>query len=162
VLLGDRGPAWTAHCFERAIELGPEYAHFGLTAAGDARLGAAQVYRLLPGGAWARPLLGVSRDLDRSVTLAAEALALQPQRIEYAKELGVSLLCRSSERHDAGDAAEAERVLRAALELPVRTPYERTDRRHVLELLDGDPARACGYSRDAWDGGTTLVAEHAP
>lgn len=161
VLLGDRGPAWTAHCFERAIELGPEYTHFGFTAAGDARLGAAQVYRLLPGGVWARPLLGVTRDLDRSVALAGEALALQPQRIEYAKELGVSLLCRAAVTENEADAAEARRVLRRALALPVRTSYERTDRRHVAELLGSDAERACGYSRDAWDEGATLVAESA-
>jgi hypothetical protein len=161
-VLGERGPAWTAQCFERAIALGPEYAHFGFTSAGDARLGAAQVYRLIPGGVWVRPLLGVAQDLDRSVALAEEALALQPQRIEYAKELGVSLLCRASLTGDEDDRREARRVLRAARALPVRTPYEQTDRRHVTELLESEAANACGYSRDAWDNGATLVPENAP
>jgi hypothetical protein len=161
VLRGERGPAWVAKCFERAIALQPDYVHFGFSAAGDARVGAAQLYRLLPAGAWAGPLLGVSRDLDRSVALAREALALQPRRIEYAKELGVALLCRAHEAGRSDDASEARRVLGAALELPVRTPYERLDRRHVKELLDGPAASACGYSRDTFEAGL-LVAELAP
>jgi tetratricopeptide (TPR) repeat protein len=160
VLRGERGPAWVATCFERAIALRPEYVHFGFSAAGDARVGAAQLYRLLPGAAWAGPLLGVARDLERSVALAREALALQPQRIEYAKELGVALLCQAHETGRAQEDAEARRVLRAALALPVRTPYERTDRRHVQELLGGPAASACRYSRDAWEAGP-LVAEVA-
>jgi tetratricopeptide (TPR) repeat protein len=159
VLRSDRGPRYVAESFERAIALEPEYVHFGFSAAGDARVGAAQLYRLLPSGAWARPLIGVARDLDRAVALAREALAMQPVRIEYAKELGVALLCRSG---GAGpDLAEAQRALRGALSLPVRTPYERTDRRHARELLDGPAERACGYSRDAWDAGLRL-AELAP
>ncbi len=155
VLRGERGPAWVAHCFERAIALHPDYVHFGFSAAGDARAGAAELYRLLPSGAWARPVIGVTQDLDRAVELAREALEIQPVRIEYAKELGVALLCRSV-THGA-DRAEAERVLLGALELPARTPYERTDRRHAQELLASPPERACGYSRDAWDAGTAVA-----
>jgi tetratricopeptide (TPR) repeat protein len=153
VLRGERGPRFVAECFERAIALQPEYVHFGFSAAGDARAGAAQLYRLLP--AWGRPVIGVSRDLDRAVALAREALALQPVRIEYAKELGVALLCRAATR--GGDVAEARRVLRAAAALPARTPYERTDQRHVSQLLTASPEAACGYSRDAWDAGTQLA-----
>jgi hypothetical protein len=160
VLSGERGPAWVAHCFEQAIALQPEYVHFGFSAAGDARAGAAQLYRLLPGAAWAGPVIGVARDLDRAVALAREALAIQPVRIEYAKELGVALLCRSAAGGGA-DRDEAERVLEGALRLPVRTPYERTDRRHAQELLAGPAERACGYSRDTWDAGLR-VAELAP
>jgi tetratricopeptide (TPR) repeat protein len=151
VLRGERGPRFVADCFERAIALAPEYVHFGFSAAGDARAGAAQLYRLLP--AWGRSVLGVSRDLDRAVALAREALALQPVRIEYAKELGVALLCRAG----GGDLAEAQRVLRAAEALPVRTPYERTDLRHVRQLQSAPPETACGYSRDAWDAGTRVA-----
>ena len=157
VLRGERGPRWVAECFERAIALQPAYVHFGFSAAGDARAGAAQLYRLLPAGAWARPVIGVTRDLDRAVALSREALALQPVRVEYAKELGVALLCRAAVQGDRRDLDEAHGVLRHALELPVRTPYERTDHRHVEQLLASDPARACGYSRDAWDAGTQLA-----
>jgi hypothetical protein len=157
VLRGERGPRFVADCFERAIALEPEYVHFGFSAAGDARAGAAQLYRLLP--AWGRSVLGVSRDLDRAVALAREALALQPVRIEYAKELGVALLCRAATL--GGDLSEAQRVLRAAEALPVRTPYEHTDLRHVRQLQSAPPEAACGYSRDTWDVATRL-AEAAP
>jgi tetratricopeptide (TPR) repeat protein len=155
VLRGERGPSWVAHCFERAIALNPEYVHFGFSAAADARAGAAQLYRLLPDGIWARPMIGVARDLDRAVALAREALAMQPVRIEYAKELGVALLCRAATQ--GGDLAEAQRVLREAQGLPARTPYERTDRRHAAELLASPPEAACGYSRDAWDAGVRVA-----
>jgi tetratricopeptide (TPR) repeat protein len=161
VLRGERGPDYVAACFERAIALEPDYVHFGFSAAGDARAGAAQLYRLLPAGVWARPLIGVARDLDRAVALAREAQRLQPVRVEYAKELGVALRCRGAERGTAADLDEAQRVLEAALALPVRTPYERTDHRHVEELLAQPPERACAYSRDAWDNGTRF-AEVAP
>jgi tetratricopeptide (TPR) repeat protein len=161
VLRGERGPLWVAQCFDRAIALQPAYAHFGFSAAGDARAGAAQLYRLLPAGVWAQPVIGVARDLDRAVALSREALALQPVRLEYAKELGVALLCRAGVQGDRRDLDEGQRVLRAALELPVRTPYERTDHHHAEELLASNPERACGYSRDAWDAGTQL-AEMAP
>jgi hypothetical protein len=155
VLRGERGPSWVAYCFERAIALEPEYVHFGFSAAGDARAGAAQLYRLLPDGAWARAVIGVARDLDRAVLLAREALAMQPLRIEYAKELGVALLCRSATQ--GSGRAEAERVLREAQALPVRTPYEITDRRHVRQLLASPAEAACSYSRDAWEA-DSLVA----
>jgi hypothetical protein len=101
----------------------------------------------------------VTRDLDRAVALAREALAIQPVRIEYAKELGVALLCRAATH--GGDLAEARRVLQQAQNLPVRTPYELTDRRHARELLASPPETACGYSRDAWDAGVH-VAGFAP
>jgi tetratricopeptide (TPR) repeat protein len=159
VLRGERGPAFVADCFERAIALRPEYVHFGFSAAGDARAGAAQLYRLLPDGAWARRVLGVARDLDRAVVLAREALAVQPIRIEYAKELGVALLCRADT--NGGNRAEGERVLRSAQSLPARTPYELTDRRHAQQLLSSPPGAACSYSRDTWEAGR-LVAGVTP
>jgi hypothetical protein len=149
VLRGERGPAFVAECFERAIALRPEYVHFGFSAAGDARAGAAQLYRLLPDGAWAKRVLGVERDLDRAVELAREALAVQPIRIEYAKELGVALLCRADTK--GASRAEAERVLRAAQSLPARTPYELTDRRHAQQLIESPTGAACFYSRDTWE-----------
>jgi tetratricopeptide (TPR) repeat protein len=149
VLRGERGPVFVAECFERAIALHPDYEHFGFSAAGDARAGAAQLYRLLPDGAWAGRVLGVSRDLDRAVALAREALALQPFRIEYAKELGVALLCRADTK--GGDRSEAERVLRSVQSLPARTSYDLTDRRHAQQLLASRPGSACAYSRDTWE-----------
>jgi hypothetical protein len=145
-----RGPEWVARCFERAIELRATWRSFSHSAQGDALYGAAQLYRMLPEGAWAAPLLGVRGDLDRAVALAREALALQPERLEYAKELGADLLCRGSRRGRPQDLGDARRVLSSALGFPVRTLYEEVDRRHVERLLAEPPDRACGYSRDLW------------
>jgi hypothetical protein len=145
-----RGPAWVASCFERAITLRPGWRHFGHSAYGDALYGAAQLYRMLPDAAWAEPVLGVRGDLGRAVALAREAVALQPNRLEYAKELAADLLCRSSRKAQPADLEEGRRVLRGALSLPARTLYEKIDRRHVERLLAEPPERACDYSRDLW------------
>jgi len=147
---GARGPAWVAECFERAIALRPTWHHFNHYAEGDALYGAAQLYRMLPEGAWASHVVGVRGDLDRSVELARGALAMQANRIEYAKELGVDLLCRGARRASEADVAEGRRVLHEAAELPVRSLYDRVDRRHVERLIAEPPAHACGYSRDLW------------
>lgn len=146
----DRGPAWVASCFERAIALRPSWQTFGHSAYADALYGAAQLYRMLPDAAWAQPLIGVRGDLDRAVTLSREALAHQTNRIEYAKELGADLLCRSARRARSEDLADGRRVLTEALGFPARTLYERIDRRHVERLLEAPPEQACGYSRDLW------------
>jgi tetratricopeptide (TPR) repeat protein len=153
-----RGPAWVAACFERAIALRPSWHQFNHSAYADALYGAAQLYRLLPEGSWAEPLIGVRGDLDRAVGLAREALALQPNSIEYAKELGVDLLCRGARRERGEDVDEGLRVLEGARALPVRTLYERVDRRHVEGLLGAPPERACGYSRDLWQDASAVEA----
>jgi tetratricopeptide (TPR) repeat protein len=145
-----RGPAWVAACFERAIALRPTWHHFNHYAEGDALYGAAQLYRLLPEGGWAAPAIGVRGDLDRAVALARRALAMQANRIEYAKELGADLLCRGARRASAADVAEGRRVLRDAAALPVRSLYDRVDRHHVERLIDEPAERACDYSRDLW------------
>jgi tetratricopeptide (TPR) repeat protein len=147
---GGRGPAWVAECFERAIALQPAWHHFNHFAQGDALYGAAQLYRLLPEGAWAGRVIGVRGDLDRAVELARGALALQSNRIEYAKELGIDLLCRGARRERAADVAEGRRILRRAAALPVRSVYDRIDRGHVERLLAEPAASACDYSRDLW------------
>jgi tetratricopeptide (TPR) repeat protein len=149
-LARSRGPAWVAQCFERAIVLRPAWHHFNHFAEGDARYGAAQLYRMLPEGAWAQRAIGVRGDLDRAIELAHGALALQPNRIEYAKELGVDLLCRGARRANAADVAEGRRVLQRAAELPVRTLYDRVDRQHIERLIAAPADRACDYSRDLW------------
>jgi hypothetical protein len=145
-----RGPAWVAECFERAIALRPTWHHFNHYAHADALYGAAQLYRLLPEGEWASHAIGVRGDLDRAVALARGALAMQPNRIEYAKELGVDLLCRGARRASDADVAEGRRVLRDAAALPVRSLYDRVDRRHVDRLAAEPAEHACEYSRDLW------------
>ena len=160
VLRGERGPAWVAECFERAIALRPEYVHFGFSAAGDARAGAAQLYRLLPDGAWARRVLGVARDLDRAVVLAREALALQPIRIEYAKELGVALLCRADDDMEAGPRRGGARAARGAV--AARAHALRAHRPPPRPAAAREPARFGLLLQPRHLGRGTLVAGVAP
>lgn len=144
------GPALIANSFERAIALEAQYAHFGDSAHADALNGAAQFYRLMPQSTLVKSLLGVAGDLDRSVTLAEQALAVQPDRIEYAKELGVSLLCRGAKTGSARDIERAKQILQTGLAQTAYTKLEVIDQRHLRRLLQIEPARACAYSRDGW------------
>jgi tetratricopeptide (TPR) repeat protein len=154
-----RGPRWVADCFERAIQLKPQWRQFGHSALADALYGAAQLYRLLPDGPLVGLAIGVDRDLDRAVALLRRARAIQPDRLEYAKELGVALLCRGAERDREEDLRAGRAALEESLALPAPTTFDRTDRRHAAELLASPPEAACGYSRDLW--GATHVAGEA-
>ena len=134
-------PGWRS-CFERAIALRPDYVHFGFSAAGDARVGAAQLYRLLPDGAWAaagarrraRP-----RPLRRARARGARAPAACASSTRRSSAWRCSAAPPSEAR--AGAAPRRSACCARALALPVRTPYERTDRRHVQRAARG-PAGA--------------------
>lgn len=158
-ILDSGGPALIANSFERAIALEAKYVHFGYSAHGDALNGAAQFYRLMPESSLLKPLLGVTGNLNRSVALAQQAFDLQPSRIEYAKELGVSLLCRGAKTDSARDLERARQALHAALEPAAYTKLEILDQRHVRRLLQTEPGRACAYSRDGWQDGHGKVEE---
>lgn len=152
-IMDSGGPALIANSFERAIALQAKYVHFGYSAHGDALNGAAQFYRLMPESFFVSSLLGVAGNLDRSVELAQQAFDLQPDRIEYAKELGVSLLCRSAKNHSAPDLEKAKQALHAALMLTAYTKLEIIDQQQIRRLLQIEPNRACAYSRDGWQDG---------
>lgn len=144
------GPALIANSFERAIALDAQYAHFGDSAHADALNGAAQFYRLMPQSTLVKSLFGVAGNLDRSVELVEQAFSLQPDRIEYAKELGVSLLCRGAKTGSARDIERAKQILQTGLAQTAYTNLEVIDQRHLRRLLQIEPARACAYSRDGW------------
>lgn len=151
------GPALIANSFERAIALEAKYVHFGDSAHADALNGAAQFYRLMPQSTFVKSLLGVEGNLDRSVELAKQAFSLQPERIEYAKEFGVSLLCRSAKTKSNYDAEYAKKILQLGLAQTAYTKLEIIDQRHLRRLLQIEPIRACAYSRDGWQDGHNKV-----
>jgi hypothetical protein len=142
-LAAGRGPRWLRETLERAVALAETYRFFGNSTRADALYALAQFDRLAP-SAWYMSALGAQGDIDRSVALLRETVELQPTRIEYHKELAVSLLCRSAR----GDRSEAERELRQALELPAITPIDAIDQTHARSLLMQVPADVCAYSRD--------------
>jgi hypothetical protein len=145
--LGGRGPAWLEATMRKAVSLPEDFRFFGFSTRGDALHTLAQFYRLAPSG-WYMSLVGASGNLDRAIELSREAVALQPVRIEYRKELAVELLCRGS----APDRREAEAEIRALLAIPAITAIDRIDHAHAQALLAEPRESACGYSRDAFGG----------
>jgi len=143
-MVGGRGPAWLAKTLEKAVSLEEQYVFFGYSTHGNALYALAQFYRLAP-DAWYMAAVGTRGDIDRAIALSRDAVAVQPIRIEFRKELAVALLCRGHE--EDRQAAEAE--LHKLLDLPAITRIDRIDHEHAKLLLrDGIPD-VCWYSRDA-------------
>jgi hypothetical protein len=144
-LASGRGPRWLRETLERAVALAETYRFFGNSTRADALYALAQFDRLAP-TAWYMSALGAPGDIDRSVALLRETVALQPSRIEYHKELAVSLLCRGA----IADRPEAEQELRRALQLPTISVIDTIDQAHARALLARVPAEVCAYSRDSY------------
>lgn len=142
-VFGGRGPAWLAETLGRAASLEEEYCFFGYSTHGDALHALAQFYRLAP-DAWYMAVVGTRGDIDRAIALSRRAVAVQPVRIEFRKELAVELLCRGGE----GDRRAAEAELETLLELPAITPIDRVDHAHAQLLQRDAIPNVCWYSRD--------------
>ena len=141
--LGGRGPSWLEQTMRKAVSLPEDFRFFGFSTRADALHTLAQFYRLAPTG-WYMRLVGTSGNIDRAIELSREAVALQPVRIEYRKELAVELLCRGN----ASDSGEARDQLDALKAIPAITPLDRIDQAHAEALLRAGPDRVCSYSRD--------------
>jgi tetratricopeptide (TPR) repeat protein len=115
----------------------------------DSMLG--QFYRALPEWICVFPFkqfVGTCGDLDKSVAYQRKAVAREPQRIEYQKELAISLMCRGQRRDKPEEIEEAKKILRAMDAMPEIKPSDKVDKQHAKMIL-ADPSLACGYSRDA-------------
>lgn len=111
-------------------------------------------YRLVPDLWIVRVVIGTRGDIDKSVDYIRRAHALQPDRLEIAKELGVALICRGSKKKDEANTREGRALLQAIVagEWDDRDPrsFGDTDRRHARELLDLPASKVCAYSRDGY------------
>jgi hypothetical protein len=141
--LGGRGPSWLESTMRKAVSLPEEFRFFGFSTRADALHALAQFYRLAP-TAWYMSLVGTRGNIDRSIELSREAVALQPVRIEYRKELAVELLCRAAD----GDASAAREQLDALKAIPAITPIDRIDQAHASALPRASQNSLCSYSRD--------------
>ncbi|MGH7291876.1 MAG: hypothetical protein ACREJT_11740, partial [Myxococcota bacterium] len=141
--LGGRGPSWLEATMRKAVSLPEDFRFFGFSTRADALHALAQFYRLAPTG-WYMALVGTRGNIDRSIELSREAVALQPVRIEYRKELAVELLCRAG----SGDADEARTQVAALKAIPAITPLDTIDQAHADALLAAPQSRVCSYSRD--------------
>jgi len=139
--------------FLKAVELKPQYrAEDGsANSLGDAYNALGQFYRVLP--EWLctfgiKQVVGTCGDIDKSVEYQKKAVSREPQRIEYVKELGISLICRGQQKDRPQDIEEGKNYLKKIEDLPVIKPSDPIDKKHARMILE-DPSMACGYSRDA-------------
>lgn len=132
----------------KAIVDASDYNLLGFTIVGDAHFALGQFYRLVPDSGLAKMLLGTRGSIDKSIEHLRKAVALQADRGDYLKELGVSLLCKFDKNNDVKLAQEAETLFGTAALSPTWA-YETVelDKAHMLKLLQ-NPDDACAYSRD--------------
>lgn len=107
-------------------------------------------YRIIP--EWLcyfplKQLVGTCGDLAKSVEYQRKAAAREPLRIEYQKELAISLLCHGLEHDAPAEVEEGKKILKSLQSMSVIKPSDNVDKAHAKDLL-ADPSIACGYSRD--------------
>lgn len=135
--------------FLKTIEKKPRYNFSAFNTAGDTHCGLGIYYRLVPDSWFVKTLTGSRGDIDKSIKHLRKALLYQPYRVEYNKELGVSLLCRGIKKKRQSDIEEGLAVLKGALGFPNLLKTDPIDKQHIQELM-GEYKNACGYSRDGY------------
>ncbi len=108
-----------------------------------------QFYRLCPDSSIVKLLTGTRGDIDKSVQWLRKAVADTPNRPEFAKELGVSLLCKAERDDDSAALAEGRQWLQKSLAMPGDKPTDKLDKQQIPVILSRAD-EACGYSRDGW------------
>ena len=136
----------------KAEQLAPRYrsANGTSNALGDVYDALGQFYRMLP--EWlctigVKQVVGVCGDLKKSISYLRKAVAREPRRIEYQKDLAVSLICHGQKSERPGQIAEGKKMLMALQSLPSVKQTDDIDKQHARMIL-ADPSLACGYSRD--------------
>jgi len=139
--------------FLKAEKLQPQYrsANGAANTLGDIYNALGQFYRVVPEWLCMFPfkrMVGTCGDLDKSVEYNRKAVLREPKRIEYHKELAVSLLCRGRKKDRPADIEEGKKVFAVMLSLPEVKKTDPIDKEHARQIL-ANPKLACGYSRDA-------------
>jgi hypothetical protein len=134
-------------------ELKPTYRAADGTAntLGDLYYALGMYYRVVP--EWMRhfplkQIFGTHGDKAKSVEYQRKALAREPRRIEYMKELGVSLICHGTSYNVPEEIEEGKKLLVELQLIPTIKESEKVDMGHAKMLLE-DNSLACGYQRDA-------------
>ena len=136
----------------RTVELDVSYVSpTGHSSLANAYYALGQFYRLVPDSWFVRLLFGVRGDISKSAGMLKKAVAIEPERLEFTKELGLALICHGQEKDLPALIEEGEGYLRKVASLPVTEPSDRIDKIHAQMLLD-DPSLCCGYSRDGQKG----------
>ena len=139
--------------FLKAESLKPPYRsqNGAANSMGDTYTALGQFYRVVPGWLCYFPfkqMFGVCGDVGKSVAYHRKAVALEPRRIEYSKDLAVSLLCHGQKEDNTAEIEEAKKILKDLQSWPEIKKTDPIDKQHAKMLL-ADPSLACGYSRDA-------------
>jgi len=118
---------------------------------GDIYTALGQFYRVVP--EWLcyfpfKQMFGVCGDIEKSVSYHRKAVALEPKRIEYSKDLAVSLICLGQKKDKPEAIEEGKKILQDIQSWPEIKNSDPIDKQHAKMLLQ-DPSMACGYSRDA-------------
>ena len=138
--------------FRRAVELEVSYiSPTGHSSLANAYYALGQFYRLVPDSWFVKLLFGVRGDISKSAGMLKKAVAIEPERLEFTKELGLAMVCHGRENDLPALIEEGEGYLRKVASLPVTEPSDRIDKLHAQMLLD-DPSLCCGYSRDGQKG----------
>ncbi len=139
--------------FLKAVSLKPQYrsANGAANSLGDAYNALGQFYRVVPEWLCTFPfkqIVGTCGDLAKSVAYQRKAVAREGKRIEYQKELGISLICDGQKHEKPQEVEEGKKVLNDLQSLPEFKKTDQIDKQHAKQIL-ADPSLACGYSRDA-------------
>jgi len=139
--------------FLKAEKLAPQYRseNGAANSLGDVYTALGQFYRVVP--EWLcviglKQIVGTCGDLGKSVEYQRKAVAREPERVEYAKELGVSLICHGQKKDQPEEIEEGKKILKDLQSLPEIKRVDPIDKEHAKQLVE-DPSLACGYSRDA-------------
>ena len=140
-----------AALLDRAIALQPTYSDNEWNSTlGNLYYSSAIFYRVLPDWFWLKWFLGVRGDKARALGNIRAALALHPTRLDYEIELGSQLLCWGTSSRGQETRLQAGReILERAL---LAEPQTRDETRHLeaARIMLREPAKACGYTGDAW------------
>jgi tetratricopeptide (TPR) repeat protein len=117
---------------------------------GDTYYALGQFYRLVPDWALVQLLVGTKGDIDKSISYHRLAMKQTPNRVEIAKELGVSLLCKGVRDNDSAATTEGRVWLGKAAKMASVKRTDTIDKEQIPVILQRE-ADACGYSRDGWE-----------
>lgn len=135
---------------KKAIALKPTYRspNGSANSLGDAYYFLGQFYRLVPDWKAVLILYRTRGDKQKSVEMLRKAVELEPGRIEYVKELGVSLVCLGKSSKNPKVVDEGVQWLKKTEGMTMLKPTDEIDKKHAKRIMSNLDL-ACGYSRDA-------------
>jgi len=135
--------------YKKVVELNPGYRtpNGESNTLGDAYYALGIFYRLAPESILLKLFYGTRGDKKKSIDMLRKAVGLEPKRIEYAKELGISLVCYGMTNDNQEALDEGIMWLKKIQDMTEYKPTDSIDRKHARMIL-ADLDMACGYSRD--------------